>query len=87
MPDRSRCPNCGEHVSPYAAGCAVCGADLDFRRWDSGPGLGTRIGSWFSALSFGGQQRRVPGWVLWGLFLCSGSIIAAVVALFSGVFH
>ena len=23
-----RCPNCGEPVTPYAAGCAICGADL-----------------------------------------------------------
>jgi hypothetical protein len=25
---RPRCPECGEPVSPYAAGCALCGADL-----------------------------------------------------------
>ena len=56
MPDRTRCPNCGEHVSPYAAGCAVCGADLDFRRWDSGPTRVKRAGSWLSALSFGGRS-------------------------------
>ena len=23
-----KCPNCGEPVSPYAAGCAICGEDL-----------------------------------------------------------
>lgn len=27
-PDR-RCPNCGEPVTPFAAGCAICGADLE----------------------------------------------------------
>ena len=27
------CPNCGERVTPYAAGCALCGADLDPTRW------------------------------------------------------
>jgi uncharacterized OB-fold protein len=27
-----RCPNCGERVSPFAAGCALCGAELDPRR-------------------------------------------------------
>jgi hypothetical protein len=27
------CPNCGERVTPYAAGCALCGADLDPKRW------------------------------------------------------
>jgi uncharacterized protein (DUF983 family) len=51
--DRSRCPQCGERVMPLAAGCAHCGADLDQTRWDSGPSIFQRIGSWFSALTFG----------------------------------
>ncbi len=25
----ARCPQCKEHVSQFAAGCAICGADLD----------------------------------------------------------
>jgi endogenous inhibitor of DNA gyrase (YacG/DUF329 family) len=86
MPDRSRCPNCGEHVSPYAAGCAVCGADIDFRRWDSGPTRIKRAGSWLSALSFGGTQQRVHPLILWGLVLFGGSIVAAAVAAVSGLF-
>ena len=57
MPDRSRCHNCGERVSPYAAGCAICGADLDTRRWDSGPSLLNRAGSLLSAVSFGAGYR------------------------------
>jgi hypothetical protein len=32
--DRSRCWQCGERVSSFAAGCAICGADLDIRRFD-----------------------------------------------------
>jgi hypothetical protein len=24
----SKCPNCGEPVTPFAAGCAICGADI-----------------------------------------------------------
>jgi hypothetical protein len=24
----SRCPDCGEPVTPFAAGCAICGADI-----------------------------------------------------------
>ena len=68
MADRSRCPNCGSRVSPYAAGCARCGADLDFRRWDSGPTVGRRISSALSALSFG----AIPVWLL---------VAAVVVAL------
>ncbi len=61
MADRSRCPNCSERVSPYAAGCAVCGADLDASRWDTGPSIGTRVSSLFSAISFGG----IPPAFLW----------------------
>ena len=59
MADRSRCPKCGERVSPYAAGCAVCGADLDPHRWDSGPGIGRRAASLFSAISMGGYGYRM----------------------------
>jgi hypothetical protein len=51
--DRSRCPQCGERVSPLAAGCAICGADLDPRRWDTGPSPLQRLGSWFGALAYG----------------------------------
>ena len=43
----SKCPNCGQPVSPFAAGCAVCGADLEAaraklaaRRRPELPGLG-----------------------------------------------
>jgi len=28
----SRCPECGEPVSQFAAGCAICGADLEAHR-------------------------------------------------------
>lgn len=28
----SKCPNCGQPVSAFAAGCAVCGADLEAER-------------------------------------------------------
>jgi len=30
-------------VTPYAAGCALCGADLDPRRWQRRPTLGQRM--------------------------------------------
>jgi hypothetical protein len=33
MPPRAgRCPGCGEPVTPFAAGCAICGHDLDGHR-------------------------------------------------------
>jgi len=28
----THCPRCGERVTPYAAGCAVCGADIEAAR-------------------------------------------------------
>jgi hypothetical protein len=51
--DRTRCPKCGERVMPFAAGCAICGADLDTTRWDRGPSPLQSVGSWLSAISFG----------------------------------
>jgi predicted amidophosphoribosyltransferase len=46
----NRCPQCREHVSPYAAGCAICGADLDPDRTKHVP-LSRRIGSAWDAFS------------------------------------
>jgi predicted amidophosphoribosyltransferase len=37
------CPQCGERVTPYAAGCALCGADLDPRRWQQPPSFTQRL--------------------------------------------
>jgi hypothetical protein len=51
-------------VSPYAAGCAVCGADLDPHRWDTGPSVGQRIGSFLSALSWGGSASDSTRWLV-----------------------
>jgi hypothetical protein len=82
MPDRSRCPNCREPVSPFAAGCAICGADLDTKRWDSGPGPLTRLGSWLSALSFGPAKGGMTPWIVIVLVLFSGSIIGFLYTLF-----
>ena len=82
MPDRSRCPNCREPVSPFAAGCAICGTDLDTKRWDKGPGIGTRIGSWFSALGSGPTKGGWTPWIVILLVLFSGSIIGFLYTLF-----
>jgi hypothetical protein len=59
---------------PFAAGCSICGADLDTKRWDTGPSLPQRIGSWFSALSFGGPiggigLALVVGFLIYWFFL------------------
>jgi predicted amidophosphoribosyltransferase len=34
-----RCPNCGERVTPYAAGCSLCGQTLDPKRWQRPSGV------------------------------------------------
>jgi hypothetical protein len=47
---------------PLAAGCAICGADLDMTRFDHGPGPLQRLGSWFGAVSFG-PRISVPTFV------------------------
>jgi uncharacterized OB-fold protein len=77
MADRSRCPNCGERVSPFAAGCAVCGADLDPERWDHGPGAGQQVGSWLSALTHGG----IPTWAVWVLVAFAVLCVYGVIQL------
>lgn len=69
MADRARCPKCDERVSPYAAGCAVCGADLDTGRWDAGPSIGNRISSLWNAVSIGGYGLGALGLVLLGFFI------------------
>jgi hypothetical protein len=69
-------------VSPFAAGCAICGADLDVKRWDTGPSGVNRVGSWLSALSMGPSKAGPWTWfiVLLVLFF-SGSIVSLIVYL------
>ena len=71
-------------MSPYAAGCAVCGADLDTRRWDAGPTAINRVGSWFSSLGMGPSNSGPWPLIIFFLFIAfGGSIIAALFGLFS----
>ena len=81
MADRSRCPNCRERVSPYAAGCAVCGADLDTARWDSGPTMGKRIGSLLSAVSYGAWTPAVKVLVVVVLLAVFGPTVLALLGV------
>jgi hypothetical protein len=53
LSDPSRCPRCRERVTPFAAGCAICGTDLDLRRFDRGPTVMQRVESQFAALRMG----------------------------------
>jgi hypothetical protein len=39
----NRCPQCGTEVSQFAAGCAICGADLVAARAATGRTLGDRL--------------------------------------------
>jgi predicted amidophosphoribosyltransferase len=59
------CPQCGERVTPYAAGCALCGADLDPRRWQKPTSVRQRLSirmpaSWRRAIR-GRNAVRVHG--------------------------
>ena len=41
------CPNCGERVSAFAAGCALCGAELDPKRAQRATTAGQQLrGAW-----------------------------------------
>jgi len=51
------CPNCGERVTPYAAGCALCGADLDPKRWQRPASTGQRLSIHLPA----GLRRAIRG--------------------------
>ena len=83
MADRSRCPNCKEPVSPFAAGCAVCGTDLDTKRWDTGPSGLNRVGSWSSSLGAGPSLPSGMGWIIvLFLLLFGGSIIGFLLGFF-----
>jgi predicted amidophosphoribosyltransferase len=48
------CPNCRQRVTPFAAGCALCGADLDPHRWQKPLTVGQRL-----VLRVPGRVRRV----------------------------
>jgi hypothetical protein len=43
------CPQCGERVTPFAAGCALCGADLDPKRWQRPLSMRQRFAARFRA--------------------------------------
>jgi hypothetical protein len=80
MADRSRCPKCGERVSPFAAGCAICGADLDTKRWDTGPGTGQRAGSFLSSLTFSSSTGK---WLLvFALVVVFGAPLLALLGIY-----
>ena len=65
----SKCPNCREPVSPFAAGCAICGTDLEAAR---------------AELAASGRRPQVPAPVrLSDDGLCIG--VSVLTAIFSPV--
>jgi len=57
--DPARCPSCAERVTPFAAGCALCGATLDPRRHQRGPTRAQLIGSRVAAFNNGGRRSNL----------------------------
>jgi predicted amidophosphoribosyltransferase len=55
MSNPNVCPRCGERVSAFAAGCALCGADLDPRRAQRPPSAAQRLSS-----SWRARPRLLP---------------------------
>ncbi len=53
------CPDCGERVSAFAAGCALCGAELDPKRAADPPTLRERI-AYRLAIARLRRERRPP---------------------------
>ena len=68
----NKCPTCGEPVSPFAAGCAICGADLVAARSELAAKRErspvVRAGRHVPAVSFGGDGFQVAVAVLLALF-------------------
>lgn len=74
LKSKDRCPNCGVRVSPFAAGCAVCGADLDIHRFDR-PTVMERV------------RRAMPstyGLPTWVYFLVGGFVAYFVITAYTG---
>jgi predicted amidophosphoribosyltransferase len=55
------CPGCGERVSAFAAGCALCGADLDPRRGQRSLTVIERLRRHLTGLP-GGRLRQNAGY-------------------------
>jgi predicted amidophosphoribosyltransferase len=51
--DPNVCPSCGERVSMFAAGCSICGAELDPHRADRRPPI---RGHWLKRV---GKQQPI----------------------------
>jgi predicted nucleic acid-binding Zn-ribbon protein len=55
------CPNCGERVSAFAAGCALCGAALDLARGQAPPTAAERVRRGVGSLTRRLGRRRPTG--------------------------
>ncbi|HYY06537.1 MAG TPA: hypothetical protein VE997_08160 [Candidatus Limnocylindria bacterium] len=52
------CPSCGERVSAFAAGCALCGAELDPHRARGPRSLQDRVRQTMAALNARARVRE-----------------------------
>ena len=75
-------------MTPFAAGCALCGTTLDPRRYQRKPARSQRMGSRVAAFNTGGRPANLlPGWrsnpagffAVLLIGLCSCAIVATVV--------
>jgi hypothetical protein len=83
-PDR-RCPQCGEPVTPFAAGCAVCGFDLEAWRREKAASPVSRVRGRVQVPRLGVDRRRDLFVVLLLFFLVAfspliGALISGLVA-------
>jgi hypothetical protein len=88
--DPALCPSCRERVTPFAAGCALCGATLDPLRHRRGPSRSQLIGSRVAAFNMSPRRGNLfPDWrsnpaSFFGallLGLCSCAIVGTVLTV------
>lgn len=80
----AKCPECGEPVSQFAAGCAICGADLEEARRDLAEKQASRRvprPEIPKAVGFGGS-----GDVLFGVLMVTLTIFAPPIGFLLGGF-
>ena len=77
----SRCPNCGEPVSQFAAGCAICGADLEAYRTQLAERRASvpRLPAWASLPAGGDVHRTRLGFAIFATLFAPfvGFLLAA----------
>ncbi len=76
-----RCPECGEPVSTFAAGCAICGADLELHRRELEARRAALPQVPASARALPGAGLRVDAHVVLVAFVLAATLISPFIAL------